>query len=508
MSSAPAPVEVAEPCWEGIYAPPVALPGATISNLYSINRPLSAVVGSRWSQVSQIQYQISSPALYSRLDQSFIALNLQLIQFVAGTAFATDALVAPQFAASWARLATLILGSTTVESSSNLLGRSTYIDQMTKQSYAHIIANGGLELTDVFPPAVIPNAVAAYPPTNSGMTSTDIRPVLITSVETPALTVAIGGAVTGSPSVVQANVTIASTAAVNPDFNQSFYNRQQLTQGGARFLTVIIPLQKLFSFISKDMFPVYGNSIQITFLPSDYRSVIFRAAGAPDDGDFVIKDATLWLKTVKPSLTVAQRLYAAAAGQAMTDYQFLKRDTIGFQSQTTNTFSQTFQLPASNPQALVWSWLPQSYQLSQQGAPSSSIPPYPVTDGSFPWNTFYISYNGESIPQTPLGSVASDWARAYTYLLDATNEGDYHGAGNALTFSQFQQNHCLIVTPVGNRSVDEAGRGSSQGATITAQFVLNGTPTGGGYSVFCTYYCVQSCRIKAQAQGIEVLNVQ
>jgi hypothetical protein len=256
------------------------------------------------------------------------------------------------------------------------------------------------------------------------------------------------------------------------------------------------------------MFPVYGNSIQITFLPSDYRSVIFRASSAPDDGDFIIKDATLWLKTVKPSLTVAQRLYAAAAGQAMTDYQFLRRDTIGFQSQTTNTFSQTFQIPASNPQALVWSWLPTSYQLTQQGAPSSSIPPYPVTDGSFNWNTFYISYNGESIPQTPLGSVSSDWARAYTYLLDATNEGDYHGAGNALTFSQFQQNHCLIVTPVGNRSVDEAGRGSSQGATVTAQFVLNGTPTGSGYSVFCTYYCVQSCRIKAQAQGIEVLNVQ
>lgn len=480
MASAPAPVEVAEPCWEGIYAPPVALPGATISNLYSINRPLSAVVGSRWSQVSQIQYQISSPALYSRLDQSFLALNLQLVQNISGASFTGGTLIAPQFAASWARLATLILGSTTVESSSNLLGRSTYIDQMTKQSFAHISANGGLELTDVFPPSVIPGAAAVYPPANAGVVSTDIRPVLVAG----------------------------SVASVNPSFSESFYNRQQLVQGGARLLTIIVPLSKLFSFIAKDMFPVYGNAIQITFLPSDYRSVIFRDPTVTDDGDFVIKDATLWLKTVKPSLTVAQRLYAAAAGQAMTDYQFLRRDTIGFQTQTTNTFSQTFQIPASNPQALVWSFAPAAYQLSQTGAASCSIPPYPVTDGSFNWNTLYISYNGESIPQTPLGSVPSDWARAYTYLLDATNEGDLHGAGNALTFSQFQQNHCLIVTPVGNRTVDEAGRGSSQGATVTAQFVLNGTPTGSGYNVYCTYYCVQSCRIKAQAQGIEVLNVQ
>ena len=487
MSAAPAPVEVSEAVWDGMYAPPVALPGATISNLYSINRPLSAVVGSRWSQVSQVQYQISNPSLFSRLDESFIALNLSLVQYSqqTNTSFTGGTLIAPQFAASWARLATLILGSTTVESSSNLLGRSTYIDQLTKQSYAHRIANGGLELTDVLPPAVIPGAAAVYPPANCGLTSTDIRPVLISG----------------------------STASVNPSFSASFYQRQQLMQGGARKMTIIVPLQKFFSFIAKDMFPVYGNAIQITFLPSDYRSVIQRASGL-DDGDFLIKDATLWLKTVKPSLTVSQRLYAAAASNAMTDYQFLKRDTIGFQNQTTNTFSQTFQIPASNPQALVWSFAPVAWQLTQENACAScSVPPYPVTDGSFPWNTFYVSYNGESIPQTPLGSVPSDWARAYTYLLDATNEGDYHGAGSAIPFDQFQQNHCLIVTPVGNRSVDEAGRGSSQGATVTAQFVLNGTPTQNGslaigYNVYCTYYCVQSCRIKAQAQGIEVLNVQ
>ena len=67
MSAAPAPVEVSEAVWDGMYAPPVALPGATISNLYSINRPLSAVVGSRWSQISQVQYQISNPSLFSRL---------------------------------------------------------------------------------------------------------------------------------------------------------------------------------------------------------------------------------------------------------------------------------------------------------------------------------------------------------------------------------------------------------------------------------------------------------
>ena len=507
MSSAPAPVEVAESCWEGIYAPPVSLPGATISNLYSINRPLSAVVGSRWSSVSQIQYQISSPALYSRLDQSFIALNLQLIKYTDGTSYAATDLIAPQFATSWARLATLILGSTTVESSSNLLGRSTYIDQMTKQSFAHRYANGGLELTDLLPPAVIPGAAAVYPPANSGLVSTDIRPVLVTSSQ--VLTVATTPfGVSGTTAGV-----VTYTAAVNPSFSASFYQRQQLTRGGARFLTIIIPLAKMFSFIAKDMFPVYGNAIQITFLPSDYRSVIQRTSGL-DDGDFIIKDATLWLKTVKPSLTVSQRLYAAAASNAMTDYQFLKRDTIGFQNQTTNTFSQTFQIPASNPQALVWSFAPVAWQLTQENACAScSVPPYPVTDGSFPWNTFYVSYNGESIPQTPLGSVPSDWARAYTYLIDATNEGDYHGAGSAIPFDQFQQNHCLIVTPVGNRSVDEAGRGSSQGATVTAQFVLNGTPTQNGslaigYNVYCTYYCVQSCRIKAQAQGIEVLNVQ
>ena len=482
MSAAPAPVEVSEAVWDGMYAPPVALPGATISNLYSINRPLSAVVGSRWSQVSQVQYQISNPSLFSRLDESFIALNLSLVQYSqqTNTSFTGGTLIAPQFAASWARLATLILGSTTVESSSNLLGRSTYIDQLTKQSYAHRIANGGLELTDVLPPAVIPGAAAVYPPANCGLTSTDIRPVLISG----------------------------STASVNPSFSASFYQRQQLMQGGARKMTIIVPLQKFFSFIAKDMFPVYGNAIQITFLPSDYRSVIFRDPTVTDDGDFVINDATLWLKTIKPSLTVSQRLTAAAASGAMTDYQFLRRDTIGFQSITGNTFSQTFQIPASNPQALVWSFTPVAYNLSQTGAASCSIPPYPVTDGSFPWSTFYISYNGESIPQTPLGSVASDWARAYTYLLDATNEGDYHGAGNALTFDQFQQNHCLLVTPVGNRSVDEAGRGASQGATVTAQFVTTGNPSGAGYNVLCTYYCVNSVRIKAQAQGIEVLNVQ
>ena len=482
MSAAPAPVEVSEAVWDGMYAPPVALPGATISNLYSINRPLSAVVGSRWSQVSQVQYQISNPSLFSRLDESFIALNLSLVQYSqqTNTSFTGGTLIAPQFAASWARLATLILGSTTVESSSNLLGRSTYIDQLTKQSYAHRIANGGLELTDVLPPAVIPGAAAVYPPANCGLTSTDIRPVLISG----------------------------STASVNPSFSASFYQRQQLMQGGARKMTIIVPLQKFFSFIAKDMFPVYGNAIQITFLPSDYRSVIFRDPTVTDDGDFVINDATLWLKTIKPSLTVSQRLTAAAASGAMTDYQFLRRDTIGFQSITGNTFSQTFQIPASNPQALVWSFTPVAYNLSQTGAASCSIPPYPVTDGSFPWSTFYISYNGESIPQTPLGSVASDWARAYTYLLDATNEGDYHGAGNALTFDQFQQNHCLLVTPVGNRSVDEAGRGASQGATVTAQFVTTGNPSGSGYNVLCTYYCVNSVRIKAQAQGIEVLNVQ
>lgn len=503
MSAAPAPVEVSEAVWDGMYAPPVALPGATISNLYSINRPLSAVVGSRWSQISQVQYQISNPSLFSRLDESFIALNLSLVDYTnqVNTPFATTALIAPQFACSWARLATLILGSTTVESSSNLLGRSTYIDQMTKQSFAHRIANGGLELTDILPPAVIPGAAAVYPPANSGLISTDIRPVLVTSsqVLTAATTpFAVSGTAAG---------IVTFTAAVNPAFSESFYARQQLVQGGTRKLTIIIPLQKFFSFIAKDMFPVYGNAIQITFLPSDYRSVIFRAAGV-NDGDYVVNDATLWLKTIKPSLSVSQRLTAAAASGAMTDYQFLRRDTIGFQSITGNTFSQTFQIPASNPQALVWSFTPVDYQLTQQGAASCSIPPYPVTDGSFPWSTFYISYNGESIPQVPLGSVASDWARAYTYLLDATNEGDYHGAGNALTFQQFQQNHCLLVTPVGNRSVDEAGRGASQGATVTAQFVTAGNPTGNGYNVLCTYYCVNSVRIKAQAQGIEVLNVQ
>ena len=485
-----------------VFKKPISVPGEVYSREYSLYRPNSQVSGQKLSSLSNIQFSVSNPSMYLDLYNSFIAIKAKITTNATPPVDYTTQIVAPELGMMPFGVAQLMIGTTSIESTSSLLNETTYIHRLlTYSKDAKDTLGVASLLSPEYPIGATPANNLTYPPASNGSQSISLAPALATSVsvESPALTVAESTfAVTGASAGA---VTIATTTAttINETYSESFAYRRQISAASREF-SFQIRLADILSFIQPSTPVLFGQTLQLTLQPAQAFK-LFRSA-TDTSSTLVIADMSLWLRNVVPSSIVAARLAEDTRAQRKALYQYLARDTLLFSNNSTS-FSQSFTIPLSNPQWVVLRFLPTSF-LDEQSAYQCSLVPNPVVN-SFPFATASLQYNGDVIPQTAYGSSPSDLVRAYQAFLECAGAVDPMGAGASISYADFIANHFCLCFYLGNRKVQQGPAGSMAGS-ITLQVTCAGTPTS-NYNVFASYYGVKGVQIEAGGQGLSLVNI-
>jgi hypothetical protein len=490
------------------------VPGEIYAREYSLYRPSSQVSNQLLSSLSNIQFNVSNPSMYLDLYNSFISIKASVVDS-GGNAY-TNEVIAPELGMMPFGVAQLMVGTTSIESTSSLLNETTYIHRLMSYSKdAKDTLGVASLLSPEYPIGAVPANQTTYPPADNGSQSISVAPALVTSVstavESPALTVAGGtpgdpGAVTGiipaggAATQVTVATTTTSTAAINETYSESFAYRCQISKNSRNF-TFQVRLADILSFVQPSTPVLFGQTIQLTLQPAQGFK-LFRSATATTS-TLKISDMSLWLRNVVPSSIVAARLAEDSRAQRKALYQYLARDSLLF-SNNSKSFSQSFTIPLSNPQWVVLRFLPSTFTSEQNCAYQCSLVPSPVVN-NFPFSSAYLTYNGDVIPQTSWGSSPSDLVRAYTAFLECAGAVDPMGSGASISYADFIANHFVLCFYLGNRKVQQGPAGSMAGS-ITLQLTCTGTPSN-TYNVIASYYGVKGVQVEAGGQGLSLVNI-
>jgi hypothetical protein len=478
-----------------VFKKPIAIPGEIQSRDYAIYRPTANVVGLSQANLSTISWTISNPSLYADLYESFIAIKASL------NVPSNDAVSAFVYNPQFFRQAQLMIGATSVESSSSLLPISAYVDTHLKYSAAAKASLGQMEGVGFdYGLGVRPVSSVVYPPADNGV-GADGSPI-------------ISGTIAGGDTPTNAQLVAGiSGSTPDPKFNPAFAYSNQQVRGSIvdptdpafvpGSVTFYIPLSRLLAYVQPGMPVHFGQTFQLTLQANAMGSLYYSGA----DRNVVIQDMTLWLHNVKPSAAVAARLLQDVAEKRTTLYQFMARDSLNFPAGLQQSFTQSFSIPVSNPQWLVVTFRPETWGATRNSPLAVSFPPNPISiAGAFPFSSAYVTAGGKIVPGTTYGSAASDLVRAYKAYLECCGQTAFDGPGPAISYEQFLRNHFFLCFYLGNRSIEEGPAGSMSGS-ITLNLSLNAAPTTNNYAVSVTYYGVRGAELQAISQGVQVLNV-
>jgi len=476
-----------------VFKKPVAVPGEIYSREYSLYRPSSQVSGQRLNQLSNIQFNVSNPSMYLDLYNSFIAIKAKVVTS-AGADYTTE-VIAPELGMMPFSVAQLMIGTTSIESTSSLLNETTYLHRLMSYTRDGKEAQGVASLlAPEYPIGATPASPTTYPPAGNGSQSIDLQPVTAPATADPAFP-----ALYAAADVLASAQSLVTRATADATYSNSFGYRYQISAASRQF-TFQIRLADLLSFVQPSTPVLFGQTIQLTLQPAQAFK-LFRSATATNS-TLLIDDMSLWLHNVVPSSIVAARLAEDSRAQRKALYQYLARDSLLFANNGAS-FSQSFTIPLSNPQWVCLRFLPVGFT-TEQSAYQCSLPPSPVIN-DFPFQSAYLTYNGDVIPQTSYGSSPSDLVRAYQAFLECAGAVDPMGAGASISYADFIANHFVLCFYLGNRKVQQGPAGSMAGS-ITLQVTTRTTPSQ-NYNALASYYGVKGVQVEAGGQGLSLVNI-
>ena len=495
MSAIPAPVPYPDDVWD-IARAAVSFPGDTVSKKYSPWRPNSFQSGALWSTLNQLTWQVGSAQTFWKLAEAYITMSFQLVDTGnANAPYAAGTAIAPVYAPSFFNGGSFRIGGVQLEQLNANTQQTTFVRQHLRRSGAQRVYGGYTINMAVQPPATqaLITSPTVYPPSNAGVNSTNLNPVLVSTVAS------------SSPAL---NNNIFSTAYVNPDFSAFFYQSQRLTDAG-KIWTVKVPLVDILSCLNSATPVVQGQVIDLELLCGPINSIIFSAPGV-NQSNLILKDCLLWLPALTPSVEISARIAEMQAAGQQSQIQSVIAATLPFPVGAQQGFSQSTTLQVANPQWLIFTFRPQSAATTQSACmPQCSIPPYAYNNsaGAFPFSTFQITLNDQVIPEPQFGTYPTlDMQRAYELYLECCEATDLMGGGPPVSLEQYTTNFFFLCIPAYNRKPEVAAKGIAAGSSVNINCTLQGNPSA-AWNMYMTYTGIQTSVFSATGSGISVINV-